>query len=100
MGYFDSALALSNYDMTQFDGNVTDLATRLIGFNGCTPPQVEEIFSRWQQSWKIMNLLYSQAHSILGSNGFNFNEASAVDYLGPLQRMLIIKALISECTFD
>lgn len=79
---FIDGLLISNYDVTQFAvTNVTDLATRLIGFDGCTidkgfNPAV--IYSGWQQSWKIMNQVYSLAKA-----GLNFNEAGAVEFLGP-----------------
>lgn len=63
--------------MSTFDGNVTDLATRLVNWNGCDALERQMIYAGWQQSWKIMNLLYKEAKSI------NFNEASAVEYLGP-----------------
>ncbi|KAJ7161200.1 glycoside hydrolase family 18 protein [Mycena filopes] len=75
---FTAALALSNYDTAQFtDYDIGDLATRLIGWDKCTKPQRTAIYSGWQQSWKIMNLLYKEAKA-----GINFNEASAVEYLG------------------
>lgn len=74
---FTAALSMSGYDMSTFDGNVTDLATRLVNWNGCDPLERQMIYAGWQQSWKIMNLLYKEANSI------NFNEASAVEFLGP-----------------
>lgn len=74
---FTAALSISGYDMSTFDGNVTDLATKLVKFNGCNPVQRTAIYSGWQQSWKIMNLLYKEADSI------DFNSAAAMEYLGP-----------------
>ncbi|KAK1523960.1 uncharacterized protein CCOS01_09047 [Colletotrichum costaricense] len=75
--HFHDALATSEYDMSLFDGNITDLSTRLVGWNGCDEKEIPMIYSGWQQSWKIMNLLYSEASTM------NFNEAAAVEYLGP-----------------
>ncbi|OTA05019.1 hypothetical protein A9Z42_0056530 [Trichoderma parareesei] len=76
---FTSALARSNYDMTQYpSANLTTLATALFGWDGCDSEQKVDILSGWQQSWKIMNLIYKEAKA-----GFNWNEASAVEYLGP-----------------
>ncbi|KAL0469374.1 hypothetical protein QR685DRAFT_444120, partial [Neurospora intermedia] len=60
--------------------NLSDLSTRLIGWDECTAAKGrpwQTVYSGWQQSWKIMNLMYS-----LASKGINFNEASAVEYLG------------------
>lgn len=76
---FTDALALSDYDISEFDTyNFTDLATRLIGFDGCTDDQEKAITSGWQQSWKIMNHIYQVAEK-----GIDFNEAAAVEFLGP-----------------
>lgn len=79
---FKAALALSNYDVSQFDSyNFTDLATALIGWDKCDPEHGfdrQEIYSGWQQSWKIMNNIYKEAKA-----GIDWNEASAVEYLGP-----------------
>jgi hypothetical protein len=74
---FTDALSISGYDMSIFDGNVTDLATKLVYWNGCDALERQMIYAGWQQSWKIMNLLYKEANSI------NFNETSAVEFLGP-----------------
>ncbi|THC89832.1 hypothetical protein EYZ11_010716 [Aspergillus tanneri] len=76
---FTDALALSDYDISEFDTyNFTDLATRLFGFDGCTDAQEKAITSGWQQSWKIMNHMYQVA-----KKGIDFNEAAAVEFLGP-----------------
>ncbi|KAI9170782.1 hypothetical protein HJFPF1_00255 [Paramyrothecium foliicola] len=74
---FVAALDISKYDLSTFDSNVTDLATRLTGWEGCDVDERRLIYAGWQQSWKIMNLLYKEASAI------NFNEAAAVEYLGP-----------------
>ncbi|KAF4151589.1 hypothetical protein CNMCM6069_003628 [Aspergillus lentulus] len=75
---FEEALAMSNYDISQFETyNLSDLATRLIGFDRCDRFQRREIFSGWQQSWKIMNLIKTEA-----DNGINFNESAAIEFLG------------------
>lgn len=74
---FVAALSISGYDMSTFAGNVTDLATRLVRWDGCDKDERKMIYAGWQQSWKIMNLLYDEADKM------NFNEASAVEYLGP-----------------
>ncbi|KAK1526716.1 hypothetical protein CPAR01_13244 [Colletotrichum paranaense] len=73
--HFHDALATSEYDMSLFDGNITDLSTSLVDWNGCDEKEISMIYSGWQQSWKIMNLLYSEASTM------NFNEAAAVEYL-------------------
>lgn len=79
---FEDGLELSSYDTSDFETyNLTDLATRLIGWDGCSKlngmdPAV--IYSGWQQSWKLMNLMYKEA-----KNGIDFNSAAAVEYLGP-----------------
>lgn len=75
---FIKALDTSGYNLSSFGGNVTDLATRLVKWDGCTDLQKEQIYSGWQQSWKIMNLLWNEAYY-----NMNFNEASALEYLGP-----------------
>lgn len=75
---FIAALSTSGYDWSSFDGNVTDLATKLVRWDGCDDTQKRQIYSGWQQSWKIMNQLYYEAYY-----DFNFNEAAAVEYLGP-----------------
>ncbi|KAI2792815.1 Killer toxin subunits alpha/beta [Penicillium oxalicum] len=75
---FTEALNSSNYDTSEFSTyNLTDLATRLVGYDGCSRDQKNQIYSGWQQSWKIMNQLYQEANS-----GFNFNEAAALEFLG------------------
>ncbi|RFU75458.1 killer toxin subunits alpha beta [Trichoderma arundinaceum] len=72
---FTAALALSNYDMTQYpSAKLTILATALTGWDKCDSEERIAILSGWQQSWKIMNLIYKEAKA-----GINWNEASAVD---------------------
>lgn len=75
---FMEALDTSGYNMSSFDGNVTDLATRLVRWDGCDSVNKRLIYSGWQQSWKIMNKMYYNAYYDM-----NFNEAAAVEYLGP-----------------
>ncbi|KAH6617398.1 glycoside hydrolase family 18 protein [Chaetomium tenue] len=76
---FTAGLALSNYDTSLFHNyNLTDLATRLEGFKGCNGAQQRAIYSGWQQSWELMNLLYHEARG-----GIDLNSAAAVEYLGP-----------------
>ena len=71
--------ALSDYDTSEFGSyKFTDLATRLVGFDGCTTAKKVAITSGWQQPWKIMNHIYTVA-----KNGIDFNEAAAVEFLGP-----------------
>lgn len=79
---FGDGLELSAYDTSNFETyNLTDLATRLIGFEGCTvergmPKNV--VYSGWQQSWKLMNLMYEES-----KNGIDFNSAAALEFFGP-----------------
>lgn len=83
---FTAAFTYSNYDIDDFTTyNLSDLATRLDGFTGCDFSDTfpihnakKTIYSGWQQSWKIMNLLYKVANS-----GIDFNEAATLEYLGP-----------------
>ncbi|TFA97437.1 hypothetical protein CCMA1212_010831 [Trichoderma ghanense] len=81
-GIFTEALSLSNYDVSEFeDYNLTILATALKGWDRCEPKygfNPSQITSGWQQSWKIMNNIYREANA-----GINWNEAGAVEYLGP-----------------
>jgi hypothetical protein len=78
---FTAALKLNGINVADFANyNLSDLSTRLIGWDECTAAKGrpwQTVYSGWQQSWKIMNLIYS-----LASKGINFNEASAVEYLG------------------
>lgn len=91
---FNRALLLSGYEFQPFTGtvkrgledrqtqsifNVSNLATKLIGWDGCISDQQDQIYSGWQQSWKIMNYNYDDIYV----NGINFNEAAAVEYLSP-----------------
>lgn len=76
---FADTLALSNYDASDFDTyNFIDLATRLIGFDGCTTAEKVAITSGWQQSWELINHV-----STVAQNGTDFNEAASVEFLGP-----------------
>ncbi|KAJ5703414.1 glycoside hydrolase family 18 protein [Penicillium malachiteum] len=78
---FTEGLTLSNYSMvgTMFDANYSDLATRIMGFDGCSVDQWNQIYSGWQQSWKIMNYMYDLVNDDL----INFNEGAAIEFLGP-----------------
>jgi hypothetical protein len=68
---FRAALLDSRYNYT--DGDVTEAATRLFGWQGCSSAQRQAIYSGWQQSWKLMDV-------VKGDN-LNWNEAAAIDYL-------------------
>lgn len=68
--------ALDAEGMT-YDGDIGDAATRLVRYDGCNNFDANEIYKGWVQSWKIMNQVLSEADNI------NWNEASAVEYLGP-----------------
>lgn len=78
----ETAMKENGYSTSSFANyNLTDLATKLVGWEGCTaergmPPK--DVYSGWVQSWKIMNLMYKEAKS-----GIDFNSAAAVEYLGP-----------------
>ncbi|KAJ5735081.1 glycoside hydrolase family 18 protein [Penicillium malachiteum] len=78
---FAEGLTLSNYSMvgTMYDANYTDLATRIIGFDGCSYDQWNQVYWGWQQSWKIMNYMYDLVNDGL----INLNEGAAIEYLGP-----------------
>ncbi|CAK46246.1 uncharacterized protein An12g05330 [Aspergillus niger] len=76
---FTAALSLSNYDISNFNTyNLSVLYTKLIGFDRCSADQRTQIYSGWQQSWKVMNYMYKVA-----KDGISFGEADAIDYLGP-----------------
>lgn len=79
---FQDGLELSGYDISDFETyNLSDLATRLIGFEGCTdarqmPKAV--VYSGWQQSWKLMNFMHKES-----KNGLDFQTIPAFEFLGP-----------------
>ncbi|KAL7802066.1 glycoside hydrolase family 18 protein [Trichoderma aethiopicum] len=79
---FTAALELSEYDISEFEHyNLTILATALKGWDGCKRKygfDPRQITSGWQQSWRIMNNINREAKA-----GINWNEASAIEYLGP-----------------
>ncbi|KAL2120204.1 hypothetical protein VTJ04DRAFT_4230 [Mycothermus thermophilus] len=76
---FLNALKDSEYDTSQFEiYNFTDLATRLTDWKGCDGKQRDNIYSGWQQSWNIMNVIYSET-----KNGIDLNSAAALEFLGP-----------------
>ncbi|EEA25067.1 conserved hypothetical protein [Talaromyces marneffei ATCC 18224] len=78
---FTAALSLSGYNISNFETyNLTLLASKLVGHNGCDKQQQRTIYSGWQQSWEIMNYIMPVAYD---GNGIDFNEAAAVEYLGP-----------------
>ena len=71
--------ALSDYDTSEFGSyKFTDLETRLVGFDGCTTAKKVAITCGWPHPWKSMNDIYTVA-----KNGIDFNEAAAVEFLGP-----------------
>ncbi|AEO66607.1 glycoside hydrolase family 18 protein [Thermothielavioides terrestris NRRL 8126] len=76
---FKAALALSNADSSLLgtNPNFTDLATRIYGFDGCDAVQQKIIYSGWQQSWKIIDLVSKEAQ-----NGIDINSGAAIEYLG------------------
>lgn len=78
----ESALDENAYSTSNFATyNLTDLATKLTGWEGCTIENgmpSKAIYSGWVQSWKLMNLMYKEAKS-----GIDFNSAAAVEYLAP-----------------
>jgi hypothetical protein len=80
--YFTAGLNISGYNTSDFlTYNLTNLATRLVGWDGCEKEygmDPAQIFSGWQESWKLMNYIYGVA-----KGGINFNEAAAVEYLAP-----------------
>lgn len=79
---FTAALELSDYNISNFEAyDLGDLATRLVGWSGCSKlkgTDPAEVYSGWQQSWNLMNHVYNVAYK-----GIDFNEATAVEYLGP-----------------
>ncbi|KAI9765020.1 MAG: hypothetical protein M1840_007845 [Geoglossum simile] len=52
-----------------------DLRTRLIGFDGCDQSQVDAIRTGWRDSWQVMDTIREI--------NVNWNEAAAVEFLGP-----------------
>ncbi|KAG8670653.1 hypothetical protein FPOAC2_07496 [Fusarium poae] len=70
---FKAALRDSRYNLTEKD--VGETATRLFGWQGCSNSQRKDIYSGWQQSWKMMDAVQG--------NNLNWNEAAALDYLAP-----------------
>lgn len=68
---FNQALADSRYKLTE--GDVGEAATRLFGWEGCSASMKRDIYSGWQDSWKMMDAV----------KNINWNEAAAVDYLSP-----------------
>ncbi|KAF5681220.1 glycoside hydrolase family 18 [Fusarium heterosporum] len=70
---FRAALLDSRYNFT--DGDVAETSTRLFGWQGCNRYHKRAIYSGWQQSWKIMDV-------VKGKN-LNWNEAAAFEYLAP-----------------
>ncbi|GCB28264.1 hypothetical protein AAWM_11149 [Aspergillus awamori] len=79
---FTTALTLSNYDLSEFTSyNFSTLYTKLIGFDGCSAAQRTQIYSGWQQSWKIMNHIYWAARK-----GIDYDEFVALEFLAPSLR--------------
>ncbi|CVK90377.1 uncharacterized protein FMAN_08779 [Fusarium mangiferae] len=72
------ALADSEYNLTDADGDIGELATRLFGWQGCGgwgSSKRKAIYSGWEQSWKMMDAVQGKS--------LNWNEAAAVEYLAP-----------------
>ncbi|KAF4996966.1 hypothetical protein FGRMN_4184 [Fusarium graminum] len=97
---FQAALLDSRYDFT--GGNVAHTATRLFGWQGCSSDQRRAIYSGWQQSWKIMD--------VVDGKNLNWNEAAAFEYLAPpfineedqdeIQSMTLTSILYPICNTD
>ncbi|KAL8687619.1 MAG: hypothetical protein Q9224_005100, partial [Gallowayella concinna] len=69
---FRAALPLSETNVD--DKDVELFATRLVKYDGCDNFQANQIYSGWQQSWKIMEA---------SKNGdIDFNSAAALEFLG------------------
>src|SRR5579862_5051217 len=49
---FNAGLTLSG---ASFNGNVSDAATRLVRYDGCTSTQTNQIYAGWQDSWQLMD---------------------------------------------
>ncbi|KAI9759921.1 MAG: hypothetical protein M1840_003064, partial [Geoglossum simile] len=52
-----------------------DLRTRLVGYDGCDTTQSDAIDLAWVDSWQVMD--------ISRDINIDWNEAAAVEYLGP-----------------
>lgn len=72
---FIEALKLTGYEIPA-GTNLTDLATRLVHFNGCSSGQKKDIYEGWQDSWKMMD-------EVNEASKIDFNTGAAIDYLGP-----------------
>ena len=75
---FKGALIDSEYNLTDSDGDIGTLATRLFGWEGCGgwgSSKRKAIYSGWQQSWQLMD-------AVKGKN-LDFNNAAALEYLSP-----------------
>ena len=66
-------------------GDVEIAATRLIRFDGCDDLEKRIIYRGWYQSFKLMNIILKEVDKI------NWNEASAVEYLGPPAKTLNVR---------
>jgi hypothetical protein len=69
-----------------------DLYTRLVGYDGCTCCPVDQkkiIKVAWQQSWDVMDVIREVEE-------INWNEAAALDYLGPPSFNVQYQATIQE----
>lgn len=73
-----AAAKAADFDLTAYDTNLADLATRLVLWNGCSSSDRTIIYRGWVESWKIMNVVYDEAKA-----GINFNEGAAIQYLAP-----------------
>ncbi|KAI9763098.1 MAG: hypothetical protein M1840_000910 [Geoglossum simile] len=52
-----------------------DLRTRLVGFEGCDQTQTDSIRAAWRDSWQVMD--------VIREININWDEAAAVEFLGP-----------------
>ncbi|KAG7412232.1 hypothetical protein Forpe1208_v008718 [Fusarium oxysporum f. sp. rapae] len=75
---FNAALANSQYNLTEADGDICDFATRLFGFEGCGgwgSLKRKAIYSGWQQAWHMMDTVQGK--------DLNWNEAAAIEFFAP-----------------
>lgn len=71
---FIAALVAEDED---YDGDLVAAATKLVRHDGCDNWEKDYIYRGWVQSWKLMNKIIEEIEDM------NFNEASAVEFLGP-----------------
>ena len=77
---------LADAGFTGYPGNVSDDALRLVGEEGCDNWQMNKIYSGWYDAYKLMDF---------ESGNINWNEAAALEFLGPPAMNLPQRAQIS-----